>query len=497
MKTLFASFALAAAIVPPAEMLAQEKPAAANSAAPVVPSTDKPLAVGETPATEAPQTVTSNTEGKAEDEKAPPMDLTILTSAPPHWGEKDFRLFIASAMKAAKCECNLQAMRVTPISRTAYQCLAEVIDQGRHREVARARNDMIEQDPERADYWKLVIPAGAEAQKISGITVRYLKNPDGKMEEETFTLEPAIKTDSRFRFYQPGLALFRTDEMWEPKQYALMRAEEKPQFQDWPAAPRQFFISIPEFTGGQPGRKELFKQMASGDLSETLINDSEDRPVTFAHADFSAEPIIIDPTIQVGNMLVFRFLPLSGTRYDPAAKQGVARVWMLFPLTEQQKDDVLKQLNEARMSRSELAELIRGGGTGFPVQTADMVDEGIREVENVPNQYPKPTVALGPAKKPTWYEIPAIVSANGVLQSYDRSFQIQDAAGWLSGDGAEKSNWRVFAYEYEEPAAEGTEPADPVTILKLFVYQNVTSVRAASQLQEFRKRLEEAQKAEK
>ena len=377
------------------------------------------------------------------------VDLVILTNAPPIWSEKNLREFLLDAVRDSGCTCDEKGLLVRQIAWRDYDLLSKLISPGRLQK-PQAGDGRIEQDRDRAQFWQLVIPDGNRLPR--GIVVRYDNLATLKTdEEEAFPLAPVKELAARFRFYKPGLALFRTEDAWDMKEYALRYGEEPAsdlEFHPWPSGPRQFFIQIPDFAQGIDGRRRLFEKMESGKLGEVLINESKEKPVTFAHADFVSPTVEPDTDVWTGTAYTVRFKALPGETLDAATGTGVARVWMLFPLTSLEKDEMLARLKKADrdQTRGGLADLIRESQLGYKALLGD-AGGNIAPVAKLPKDLPQPTAELEADGQPTWYEIPATNDA----RDYARTFQIRDLQGWKNRPERLGETWRIYAYESQFP----------------------------------------------
>jgi hypothetical protein len=420
------------------------------------------------------------------------MDLVILTNAPPMWSEANLREFLVDAIRDAPgCACDAEGVLVQRISPGTFAKLVQLINRGRRREMPPVGDEWVEQDPERSQYWHILIP---KAQTLpDGIVVRYRDLYSGEDKEQRFDLAPVREEEARFRFYKPGLALFRAEDAWEMKEYAFSFGEEqqKVEFRPWPSGPRQFFIQVPDFTGGPEGRRRLFAAMESGQVGEILVNESQDKPCTFAHVNLATPPPNGDDLFWYGSSFVVVFGALPDTPFHAETGRGAARVWMLFPLTEEEKDKIVEFLKERRPTRGELSDMIRESTALYDVLLASEVDERVTSEASLPANYPKPSVVLEPDTVPVWYEIPAVLDEQGNLKHYARTFQLQKVEEWKRAATGQGRVWRLYAYEFQFPGEEG----QMVNRIKLVTKDNQTGLWIVEPIEDWATEVEKAAKS--
>jgi len=239
--------------------------------------------------------------------------------------------------------------------------------------------------------------------------------------------------------------VFSPETDWELREFSLRRTGET-EFSPWSEFPRRDRHLIVRIqTDADVSFSKLYETLLTSDKVGNAIKDiRRPKSATLVLANFEYifpdEGITVDTT---KNTATLSATPLVGVG-------RCKRVWMLFPLTAEEKDQALEDLEEK-------------GLLGNVVQFANALSKGVYNSDGKEEKYetyPRNFLADGqsmlvPTDPPKWYEL-VPVNANGQpssgddLDKYERTFQIVNVPEWKSRyQNATGETWRILAYEFE------------------------------------------------
>lgn len=386
-------------------------------------------------------------------------DLILLVNAPPEKNAEQLRSLFADAIaqKGSGLTADIDRINAKQITKRNYDDLARMITGVAGRNLPPVSDNVITQDPDRSLFWKVTITNASK--RPTGIRVHYksrsIDGSQGRMDkEEDFKLGSQQSESARFRYYDTHTAFLKIEEDWEMKDYAFMFQDEVGETKAWPAIPRQFFAQIPAFQGSDADRKRFFEILESGSVGEILVNESTRRPVRMVHMDMIGGGALVEGVTFKNNYMVV-IDPLKEPPYDSESEQGVERVWVLMPLSESQKNEVVSRFSEFKDPRLNVLEAIRDGKFGPPLYQTFMVDDpeasNVPPVANLPANWVQPSVLIDQIDEPKWFEIGLSGGTEDLPLKYRRAFHLSNGAS-----PAVDGKWQIVVYETKNAAENGT-----------------------------------------
>jgi len=347
-------------------------------------------------------------------------DMILLVDAPPNKNEEQLRSLFVDAInyKDSGLSADLERIRAVRISKRDYDDMKEMILGIADKSSSPVTDGVVSQDSERSYFWEVRLTghrAQGKPERPAGIRVTYdrklVEAPFTESVEEDFYLGSLQDQDARFRFYNLTTAHLKLDSDWEPKSYQFLfevdGKEVVGEKQNWPKVAKQFFAHIPDFRGTEADRSRFFEILRSGDIGEVLVNDSGRRPVRLIHMDTVGDGGLNRGTV-LSRSFALRVEPLTKKPFDFVKQEGVERVWVLMPLTREQCDRVVKQLDELNDPRVEVLEAIRQGAVlnpSYRVFRIGDVERAIPFLPNLPKDWEQPTVLIDEVNEPMWFEV--------------------------------------------------------------------------------------------
>jgi hypothetical protein len=352
------------------------------------------------------------------------VDLVIVAKAPGHLSAQEIQETIDTAIRVSSL-CGCRQVEVDPISTAEYELLKTLVMNPEQFVPGKDFTPPIELIEDSTEEWRIY--QLDPHVRLAGITVRFQEN--GTTETEYFPTQDALEASARFRVdgSSPGLYRFRADPDWVLEGYVLHRQAPEPgvelSFQDWPKKTRNYLIRIADFEGDLEGQKALFDVMGNR-LVNRVVSVSGVRSGLFSIANFRAVIAGVE-SVWNGNLFTVRFSRLGGDE-----RQQATRIWMLFPLSPKQRDEMVTYFEQGRFTAKTLAEAFSQGKVNHPVSRAGG---------------DKPT-ELNPQMEPMWYEVPAVYGKDERLSHFTRTFSVENAAPWLERFATEPA-YMITAYE--------------------------------------------------
>lgn len=206
---------------------------------------------------------------------------------------------------------------------------------------------MISPLPTREQLWEFRLKS--PMQILKSIKVTY--EGDRTIEYKPSPLKPGSNDVPELVLTTPGRYSLRLDPEGLPKSYEAIVLEPGKQEAklkgDWPRVDNFFFVSLRNFRGD---RQAFFNAIKTEGLVANPFKEIDPtRQIEFVFANFDTDATTIGDKLD-GNKL---------TLGVNASNKRVGRIWMLFPLTEQQAKAELKRLRDLKLDERGIIEEIR------------------------------------------------------------------------------------------------------------------------------------------
>ncbi len=360
------------------------------------------------------------------------------------------RKFVNGISNTADVKCNKDGIKVTPIDADRYRFLVSMVRQG-------PSNDPLEGDisfsPDEGpgNQWSFFL--GSKYFDLKKIVITFSgKNGEEKRTFEDKEIGGVGDTGTVIASRRPGWYFVQLPEGLIAKKYEAtvvdiqkLRKKEPAESTfsgEWPARSRYCLIEIPDFRGDEKGRDQLRK---------TLLNESKiGEPIVLDQANDSvilwlAEIGDVEGITEVGvfQNVVTMTLPKPTNR-------SPKRVWMMFPLTEEEAKTTVDGFLESKGSG-----IWKSGVTiSNEIQRSKPVKAPLQDV------VPKYTIRS--ADKPQWFELPRIQKENQT--SFQAHWECQGVSDWKALK--EARDWRVYVFEFEDPKSKESEAVSVIHPMK-------------------------------
>ena len=368
------------------------------------------------------------------------IDLVLVANVPGNLSAKELQEGFADAFKVSDA-FRSRGVSIEQISSAEYSLLKLLIESPERFVPGMNLTPPIEPHADGSNEWR--IHQDDPQARLAGITVRYEEGKQAK--EEFFPTGDAQDEKARFRVDPPtpGEYRFRDEKNWKLIGFSLrVSGSEKDSpvdFQPWPERNRKYLIRLTDFSGD---RKKLFDVMGEKVVNR-LVNVSAVRPGLFSKASFRSVVSIAESTWE-GNLFTLRFGRLGG-------ELSARRMWMLFPLSSSQRDEVVKMLADEKYTPKSLAEGLAKGKVKYSVSRGGG----------------DAATPLLPGDDPQWWEVPAVYDGNPPkIDRYTRTFLVQDIPGWLKRSD-EEPVYAITLYEALLTDNKGNPVADGERIIRV------------------------------
>ena len=400
-------------------------------------------------------------------------DMILLINAPPDKNEKQLQSIFVDAInyEDSGLSADLDRIKAVRIAKDDYDDMKTMILGVAGKSSSPVTDGVVSQDSERSQFWEVQLKGRkykGEPARPTGVRIAYDKQSKADLTtesiEEDFTLGSLQDQEARFRSYNRTTAHLKLDSGWEPTSYQFLFGnvdgeEAVGEKRKWPKVAKQFFAHIPDFRGSEADRSRFFEILRSGNLGEVLVNDSSRRPVRLIHMDTVGDGGLNEPTV-LSRSFALRVEPLSDDPFDFVKQEGIERVWVLMPLTREQRDSVVKQFEKFQNARVEVMDAIRKGGLlnpSYAMFRVGDVNNAMPSLPNLPKDWEQPTVLINEISEPMWFEVEL---TGGKLDQpvpyrplqYRRTFHLpEDTVPTLEFD----KKYQVIVYESKARAKNG------------------------------------------
>jgi len=407
------------------------------------------------------------------------VDLIFLTYAPADMDEDGLFEIMQNLKKVRKDQFGYNNILVRRIPKARFDLLAK-LSRGQAPEFSPIKDGVLTSDDESGRVWRLV-GAGISGSKREpqSIDLKY-RCPDGKeasgrirfaTKEENF---PIGKNGSGNLFsYKKEEPIISLPSGWRPIKYRMNWSDgNTSDYRIWPEGDKQFVIRLTRFSGGSSGRDAMLEALQEKEVGEAVVVREGGKAVMMAYAGVDVQGDAVSVSWQENNMLI-GFPRLEGWEWDSENQEGLARVWALLPLTLEEKNKVVSDLNqiskgqrirtgeESLGRRARIAAYLRGEEVAIrnidqetktytsnfllKHQSARAANSGVQKMKKLPSNWVAPDVLLDGSLRPTWYEC---IPAEGISgKPYLRAFQIGNTEEWK--EERKQGAWVVFLYEHQ------------------------------------------------
>lgn len=375
--------------------------------------------------------------------KAVGVDLFLLVHSPPTLLPNQLQQDMSNALAIAfpgkifKFDQAAGGISVSPISASNFASLQSLVG-GDIRQSQQPLGDQnLTSDLNKNGVWSVKI--GEKDKPDSLVEWIEIDMDKGKDEQGKpllgtvkYTLEGFGK-GARFVKNSAYLGTLELDPADRPVKYRIKtKGSETTKDVDWPQPTKHFFVCLKGFQGGEAGRDQLLQVLRESAIASRFVGLPIERTVLLSYASVNLK-VGLPPRTWFENKLLMTFDAIDLPKWDNEQKVGPARVWVLFPLTTAEKDQVTGQLlQKAAQDREDISKFIRDNTYPIVLSTGQTAT-----VNELPQGWVAPDAQLN--NSPAWYEIP-IDPSNG---SYRRAFQLQGNLKWQDGAGP----WSIAIYE--------------------------------------------------
>ncbi|QDV36296.1 hypothetical protein [Tautonia plasticadhaerens] len=316
-----------------------------------------------------------------------------------------------------------------PISRVTYEELKKILDPGAPgnpfegdsgRAVARGGDVII--TPYVGDDSTWEINTGDPDLRLLKLE---LLAGDGGSPPKIYETAPKNEVGAPLSYYKPGLYLLRLESNSPPKSATLTLQHAKEEGTrtsslSWPVSDRYFIVSITDFASDPRRLTETLKDASIMGTPYSTVS-----PVT------TTSLLLADLRPEAGGTGVGWTSNVMTVNIPNPEGIVTSRVWALFPLTREQRDKALRDLEEKVLAESYtvVPKHIRSQSvSASPVDPSDP-SKGFEP-------YP-----IRPQSEPKWYEL----AGNG--KTFTGKFAVEDIPGWKEKDRLPECYW-LLVYEF-------------------------------------------------
>jgi hypothetical protein len=363
---------------------------------------------------------------------APPTvpRLFLVVSSDPFERAIELNRKITRAAKAVAPDTRAR-IDVTPVPRSVHDELAKLISRGPIASRPQAGEILVE--PFAGDSLLWEITTGDPDTYITAIDLTF-KGSDGQTATKHYDAAEKTRTEAALRYYRPGQYLLKLETSISPRtaELTLKKAGGQPRKVTitWPVSDRYFIVSLENFAGD--ARQLTGALMDKNVMGTPFKSVGPVEPMSLVLADLRA---MISSVTKSWNGNTFE-VQIPGLR-----DAKTTRVWVLFPLTREQKDRELAEIN-ARIESGSSQDLSKA------IRTRSMPAR------------PGQAYVMRPDTEPKWYEL-----TGGEDKPFRGDFTLAAIDQWKAKGRLPECYW-LIVYEFGEGEEATPNPVQKERVIE-------------------------------
>ncbi len=348
-------------------------------------------------------------------------DLIVLVSVTDKAGttsRADLQQYIVSALKKTPNESCKPTVTVIP--RRLYERVSRMM-----RQVANGgkllSDGTVSEVKDQLTHWHIESREGVTPARVA-LKWRELGNEQAF--EQVFVVQKqgtsnAIATAQEVA---KNTVLVRSNESWDILGYRLEWdgiSNPKDGYAAWPSRPPTYLVVLRGFDDTGDELQKLYTALRE-DVGEILKIESPRRALKLVSIDLEPDGWERGPVWSGSNFV------LSVAPFTPWRKDVEPLAWVLFPLSADEKDEVVDRIRKLEAVADESGQVTVAkyilDGSLYPLVKRQKPKELVRDL---PADMPQPTATLDRALRAQWYEVPAETNPDGTLRRFARTVQVQ------------------------------------------------------------------------